>query len=55
MQNLFVKYLTNQCSVEEVKELLAHFNVEENEGMLRDLIKASLLLFQPPSSFFCQR
>lgn len=42
MQNLFIKYLTNQCSVEEVKELLEHFNVEENEGMLRELIKASL-------------
>ena len=31
MQELFRKYLDDQCSPEEVKELLAYFNDPENE------------------------
>src|SRR5215204_4239682 len=42
-QELFAKYLDNQCSSEEVKQLLAHFNVDDNEEVLRGLISASLL------------
>ncbi|MEI9810849.1 MAG: FecR domain-containing protein [Bacteroidota bacterium] len=42
MQNLFRKYLTNQCTPEEVKQLLAHFDTAENESALRSLISESL-------------
>lgn len=42
MLNLFIKYLDNQCSPEEVKTLLAHFHAPENEIQLRRLILESL-------------
>ena len=42
MQELFRKYLDDQCSPGEVKELLAHFNEPESELVLRELIKESL-------------
>ena len=42
MQELFKKYLDNQCSPEEVKALLAYFNNPENEVLLRGLIFDSL-------------
>ena len=42
MQELFRKYLDNQCSPEEVKKLLAYFNDPENEVLLRELIAESL-------------
>jgi len=42
MQDLFRKYLDNQCSPEEVKELLGYFNVPENEIKLRELITGSM-------------
>src|SRR5687768_13298346 len=42
MHDLFVKYLNNLCSPDEVKQLLAHFNVPENEEILRKLITESL-------------
>ena len=42
MQELFKKYLDNQCSPEEVKRLLAYFNDPENEVLLRELIAGSL-------------
>src|SRR5215218_10011415 len=42
MQELFTKYLNNQCSPEEVRELLAYFNAPENETILRGLITESL-------------
>ena len=42
MQNLFRKYLDNQCSPDEVKQLLSHFNAQENEGVLKSLIRESL-------------
>jgi transmembrane sensor len=41
MQELFAKYLLNQCSAAEVKELLAHFNIPEDEKLLRQLILES--------------
>jgi transmembrane sensor len=39
---LFVKYLQNQCTVEEVRRLLQYFEVEENEETLKALIRAEL-------------
>ncbi|HTE23313.1 FecR family protein [Flavitalea sp.] len=42
MQELFRKYLNNQCSPEEVKEFLAYFNNPENESQLRELISETL-------------
>ena len=42
MHELFIKYLQNQCSPQEVKELLTHFNLSENHGELRKLIIESL-------------
>ncbi|HKC36823.1 MAG TPA: FecR domain-containing protein, partial [Chitinophagaceae bacterium] len=47
MQDLFRKYLDNECSPEEVKELLAHFNAPANELVLRNLILESLASDQP--------
>ncbi|HMG93018.1 MAG TPA: hypothetical protein VK589_23345 [Chryseolinea sp.] len=38
MRELFRKYLDNNCSPDEVRRLLAHFNVGENETLLRKLI-----------------
>ena len=42
MEEIFKKYLDNQCSPEEVRTLLAYFNDPENEKQLRELIKNSL-------------
>jgi len=42
LDELFAKYLDNQCSPVEVKALLAHFNLDENEETLRKLIMDSL-------------
>jgi ferric-dicitrate binding protein FerR (iron transport regulator) len=42
MHNLFIKYLHNQCSPEEVKELLGQFDFAENEIPLRRLINETL-------------
>ena len=38
MRELFRKYLDNNCSPDEVRKLLAHFNIAENETLLRKLI-----------------
>ena len=38
MRELFRKYLDNNCSPDEVKRLLAYFNIDENETILRRLI-----------------
>ncbi|MFI5129807.1 MAG: FecR family protein [Chitinophagales bacterium] len=42
IEELFRKYLDNQCSPEEVSTLLAYFNNPDNEGQLRELIIVSL-------------
>jgi ferric-dicitrate binding protein FerR (iron transport regulator) len=42
MHELFIKYLNNDCSPAEVRELLAYFNVHENEDVLRGLIIENL-------------
>ncbi len=38
MRELFRKYLDNNCSPDEVWRLLAYFNIDENEVILRRLI-----------------
>ncbi|HEY6504482.1 MAG TPA: hypothetical protein VIZ28_10955 [Chitinophagaceae bacterium] len=38
MRELFRKYLDNNCSPAEVRKLLAYFNIDENEVILRRLI-----------------
>jgi len=40
--DLFVKYLQDSCTADEVKQLLKYFEREENEEVLRDLIRAEL-------------
>ncbi len=42
MQNLFKKYLDNDCTPEEVAALLTHFNAPQNEILLRSLILENL-------------
>lgn len=42
MQELFKKYLNNQCSPEEVKLLLKEFDLEENKELLSKLINEQL-------------
>jgi transmembrane sensor len=42
MQNLFKKYLDNQCTPQEVEALLQHFNAPENELLLRGIIIQNL-------------
>src|SRR6478736_934171 len=42
MQELFRKYIDNQCSPEEVKQLLAYFKESGNESLLRRLIAEHL-------------
>lgn len=42
MKLLFEKYLDNQCSPEELKQLLAHFNNPSDEQVLKELIRESL-------------
>ena len=38
MRELFRKYLDNNCSPDEVRKLLAYFNIADNEALLRRLI-----------------
>ena len=40
--DLFVKYLQDRCTADEVKQLLMYFEIEENEEILRHLIRAEL-------------
>lgn len=40
--DLFVKYLQDRCTADEVKELIKYFEIEENEEILRSLIRAEL-------------
>ena len=42
MQNLFKKYLSNNCTPEEVTALLEYFNAPKNEILLRSLILENL-------------
>jgi hypothetical protein len=42
MEDLFKKFLDNQCSPQEVKKLLLFFSQPENEALLRKLINDSI-------------
>lgn len=42
IQDLFRRYLDNQCSPEEVKEVLTYFNDADNEATVRNLITETL-------------
>ena len=42
IEKLFTRYLQNQCSPEEIKLLFQYFETEENESVLKDLIKREL-------------
>ena len=42
MENLFKKFLDNQCSPVELKKLLSFFSDPENEALLRKLINESI-------------
>ena len=42
IEQLFKRYLQNQCSPEEIKLLFQYFETEENESVLKDLIKTEL-------------
>ncbi len=44
MKELFTKYINNQCSTEEVHQLLDFFGVEENDADLRAAIHSHLAL-----------
>jgi hypothetical protein len=45
IKELFKRYLTDECSREEVRLLLQHF-VEENEILLKSLIRTELEALQ---------
>jgi transmembrane sensor len=40
--DLFIKFLDNRCSPEEIKDLLTHFDSEKDEDVLRTLINVEL-------------
>ncbi len=42
IKELFSRYIANECSVKEVNLLLHYFNFEENETLLKSLIKEEL-------------
>jgi transmembrane sensor len=43
MQNdLFLRYMNNECTVREINELLDHFNIAEDEKKLKAVINAEL-------------
>ena len=42
IEHLFNLYLTDQCTQEEVQLLMEYFNTDENEALLKSLIKKEL-------------
>ena len=42
IEQLFKRYLQDQCSPEEIKLLFQYFDTEENESLLKDLIRTEL-------------
>jgi transmembrane sensor len=42
IEQLFKRYLQNRCSPEEIKLLFQYFDAEENESILKDLIRTEL-------------
>jgi transmembrane sensor len=43
VKELFIRYLNNQCTPEEVQQLLRYFNEPANEAGLRQLVEEALL------------
>ncbi|MEP7229813.1 MAG: hypothetical protein ABI691_06145 [Ginsengibacter sp.] len=39
IESLFKRYLDDQCSQEEIKLLFQYFDAEENESILKDIIR----------------
>ena len=46
IEGLFKRYLDNQCSPDEIRLLLQHFNAGENEDLLRSLMREQSNLIQ---------
>ena len=46
IEGLFKRYFDNQCSPDEIRLLLQHFNAGENEDLLRSLIREQSNLIQ---------
>lgn len=42
IERLFKRYLQNQCSPEEIKLLFQYFQSQENEEILKNLIRTEL-------------
>jgi transmembrane sensor len=42
IEELFNRYLQNQCSPEEIESLFQYFDAEENEELLKHLIRTEL-------------
>ena len=42
IEHLFNLYLTDQCTREELQLLMEYFNTDENEALLKSLIKKEL-------------
>ncbi|MEJ7679294.1 MAG: hypothetical protein WKG06_15845 [Segetibacter sp.] len=45
ISELFLRYLANQCSEEEVRFLLQHFKAGENEKLLKSLMRKEFEAF----------
>lgn len=52
IEDLFQRYLSNECTPEEIRRLLKYFDAEENEELLRSLIRrqSNLIDYAPPVS-----
>jgi transmembrane sensor len=46
-EELFNRFISNECTQEEIKALLEHFSVAENEALLRELILKALQADRP--------
>lgn len=49
IEDLFQRYLSNECTPEEIRRLLKYFDAEENEELLRSLIRrqSNLIDYSP--------
>jgi hypothetical protein len=46
IEQLFIRYLNNQASSDELQILFSHFAVDENEDLLKELITKELETYQ---------
>ena len=47
VEDLFIKYLENRCTADEIRLLMNYFEVDQNEEMLGSMIHASLTFELP--------